>query len=150
MKGMFYMTSHDKGHYSKKHSGERDVDPAIVSAVREKASDKKITCAGAFKIAENCGTTADEIGFTLDMLEIRIIRCQMGIFGYEPEKKVVKPMDNVPDELENAIKSKMADGKLTCAASWEIAGTLNIPKMHVSSACEKLAVKIKPCQLGAF
>ena len=97
------MTSHDREHYSKKHSGERKVNPVIVNALEEKASDKKITCAGAFKIADTCGTTADEIGFTLDMIEIRIIRCQMGIFGYEPEKKVVKPMDNVPDELEEAI-----------------------------------------------
>lgn len=144
------MTIQDRGHYSKKHSGGRKIDAKIVKFIEEKASDKKITCAGAFKIAEICGTTADEIGFTLDMLEIRIIRCQMGIFGYEPEKKVVKPMDQIPDELKSAIKSKLAEGRLTCASAWEIAGTLNIPKMHVSSACEGLAVKIKPCQLGAF
>ena len=144
------MINQDRGHYSKKHSGWRTIDTAIVKFIEEKASDKKITCAGAFKIAENCGTTADEIGFTLDMLEIRIIRCQMGIFGYEPEKKVVKPMDKIPDELKGAIESRLADGKLTCSSAWEISRTLNIPKMHVSSACERLAVKIKPCQLGAF
>ena len=107
------MTSQDKGHYSKKHSDEREVDPAIVMAIEDKASDKKITCAGAFKIAENCGTTADEIGFTLDMLEIRIIRCQMGIFGYEPEKKVVKPTENVPGELERAINQGRSE-TMTC------------------------------------
>ena len=84
------------------------------------------------------------------MLEIRIIRCQMGIFGYEPEKKVVKPTENVPDELERAIRDKLADGKLTCALAWEVTRTLKIPKMNVSSACEKLGIKIKLCQLGAF
>ena len=145
------MTNHDRGHYSKKHSGERrGIDPVIANALEEKAIDKKVTCAGAFKIAENCRTTAGEIGFTLDMLEIRIIRCQMGIFGYEPEKKVVKPMENVQGELESAIWEKLAGGKLTCASAWEIARVLNIPKMHVSSACEKLGIKIKFCQLGAF
>ena len=144
------MKSNGRGHYSKKHSGEKEVDPALVAAIEGKATDNKITCAGAFKISEYCGATAGEIGFTLDILEIRIIRCQMGIFGYEPEKKAVKPMENVPDELANAIGNKLDDGKLTCALAWDIAKILNIPKMHVSSACEKLGIKIKFCQLGAF
>lgn len=144
------MTNHDRGHYARKHSGEQNVDPLIANAIEKKASDEKITCAGAFKIAETCGTTAGEIGFTADMLEIRITRCQMGIFGYKPEKKVVKPMENVPDELESAIMDKLVDGILTCASAWEVAKALNIPKMHVSSACETLGIKIKSCQLGAF
>jgi len=144
------MTSHDRGHYAKKHSDERKVDPLIADAIKKKASDEKITCAAAFKIAETCGTTADEIGFTVDMLEIRIIRCQMGIFGYEPEKKAVKPMESVPDELERAIRDKLVNERLTCTSAWEIAGSLNIPKMRVSSACETLGIKIKYCQLGAF
>ena len=144
------MTGNDRGHYSKKHSDERTVEPAVASAVESRAADKKITCAAAFKIAETCGVTAGEVGFTLDMLEIRIIRCQMGIFGYEPEKKAVKPMENVPGELEDAIRAELKDGKLGCASAWEVAKKLNIPKMHVSSACEKLGIKIKYCQLGAF
>ena len=144
------MTGRDRGHYSKKHSDERKIDPGMASAVEDKASDKKITCAAAFKIVDTCKTTADEVGFTLDMLEIRIIRCQMGIFGYEPEKKAVKPMDSVPDELERAIRDKLVNERLTCASAWEIAGSLKIPKMRVSSACETLGIKIKPCQLGAF
>ena len=144
------MTHEDRGHYSKKHTNDRKVDPGIAKAMEEKASENKITCAAAFKIVENFGTTASEVGFTADMLEIRIIRCQMGIFGYEPEKKAVKPMENVPDELEKAINGKLMDGKLYCASAWEVAKNLNIPKMRVSSACETLGIKIKQCQLGAF
>ena len=144
------MTKEDRGHYSKKHSYERKVDPVIADAIEDKAASKKITCAAAFKIVDTCGTTPDEVGFTIDMLEIRIIRCQMGIFGYEPEKKAVKPMDSVPDELESAIRDKLVNERLTCTSAWEIAGSLNIPKMRVSSACETLGIKIKPCQLGAF
>ena len=144
------MASQDKGHYSRKHSDERVIEPLIADAVKEKATDGKITCAAAFKVADTFGTTAGEIGATADMLEISIIRCQMGIFGYLPEKKVVKPMDNVPDDLESAIRGKLADGRLTCAAAWEIAKALRIPKMNVSSACDTLGIKIKPCQLGAF
>jgi hypothetical protein len=144
------MTGHDRGHYSKKHPEGKKVDPAIAKAVADKAIDKKLTCAAAFKIADTCGVTAGEVGFTVDMLEVHIIRCQMGIFGYEPEKKAVKPMENVPVDLESTIRGKLTNGRLTCASAWEIAKNLNMPKMHISSACEKLGIKIKPCQLGAF
>ncbi len=144
------MTHEDRGHYSKKHPSEKTVDPALKKAVEEKASDARITCAAASKIASDFGVAAGEVGFTIDMLEIRIIRCQMGIFGYEPEKKAVKPMDNVPDELEKAITDRLADGRLTCAMAWDAARELGIPKMRISSACETLGIKIKPCQLGAF
>jgi len=144
------MTRKDRGHYSNKHSGGKEVNPDIVKAIEEKASDNKITCGAAFKTAENLGLAPGEVGFTLDMLEVRIMRCQMGIFGYEPEKKAVKPMSSVPNELENAIKEKLVNGKLRCSSAWEIGKTLKRPKMDVSSACEKLGIKIKPCQLGAF
>ena len=144
------MTGKDRGNYAKKHNGDRELNPEIVNAVREKVSDNRITCAAEFKIAENTGTEPWEVGFTLDMLEMRIIRCQMGIFGYEPEKKAVKPMEKVPFELENAIKEKLLNEKLTCFSAWEIAEALGRPKMDVSSACERFGIKIKPCQLGAF
>ena len=34
--------------------------------------------------------------------------------------------------------------------AWEIAKRFEISKMKVSSVCEQLKIKIKPCQLGAF
>lgn len=144
------MTGKDRGNYSKKHHGDRELKPEIVNAIKEKVVNKNITCAAAFKIAENTGVAPEEVGFTLDMLEMRIIRCQMGIFGYEPEKKAVKPMEKVPLEIENAIKEKLLNEKLTCVSAWEIAEKLGRPKMDVSSACERFGIKIKPCQLGAF
>ena len=144
------MASKDRGNYSKKHLTNKELNPNIVKAIEEKVSNNSITCAAAFKTAENIGTKPNEVGFTLDMLEIQIIRCQMGIFGYEPEKKAVKPMESVPDELEKAIKEKLVNGRLACVSAWEIAKTHGRPKMDVSSACEKLGIKIKPCQLGAF
>jgi hypothetical protein len=145
------MTEQDRGHYSKKHPEDKKIDPVIAKAVADRAKDKKITCAAAFKIADTCGAAPAEVGFTIDRLEISIVRCQMGIFGYEPENKAVKPMDNVPEALGKAIRTKLnKDNRLTCASAWEIAKALNMPKMHISSACEAMGIKIKPCQLGAF
>jgi len=44
----------------------------------------------------------------------------------------------------------MSDGRLPCAAVFQIAADFKLAKIRVSSACEKLKIKISACQLGAF
>ncbi|MCJ7776028.1 MAG: hypothetical protein MUP08_06535, partial [Desulfobulbaceae bacterium] len=84
------MTHEDAGHYAKKHSAERNVKPEITEAVKQKASDGAISCAAAHKIAVDLGVPPEEIGVGIDLLELRIAKCQLGLYGYRPEKKVVK------------------------------------------------------------
>ena len=144
------MTHDDQGHYAKKHSQDRKVKPEISDALKKQVSDGKISCAVAHKIVGDLKETPAEVGFTIDILELRIAKCQMGLFGYKPEKKVVKPVKNVPRTLENAILEQLEDGRLSCKAAWEVAEKLSIKKMQVASACETLKIKISPCQLGAF
>ena len=52
--------------------------------------------------------------------------------------------------LTNAIQEARVDGNLSCEKAWEIARRFDVSKMKVSSVCEQLKIKIKPCQLGAF
>jgi hypothetical protein len=144
------MTHEDRGHYAGKHPADRPLNPAVVEAVRNRAVDKEISCNAAFEIAAELGVPPGEIGFTLDMLEIRIVRCQLGLFGYGPRKKVIKPAASVSPELEAAIRQALTHGRLPCKNAWEIAERFDIAKMQVSSACEVLNIKISPCQLGPF
>ncbi len=144
------MTHEDRGHYAKKHSPDRKVQPEIAEALNNKASNRKISCAAANKIAEDLNVSPAEVGIATDILEIRIVKCQMGLHGYHPEKRIVKPAETVSQNLEKAIRDSLMEGKLTCAAAWDIAKGLGIAKMDVSSACETLKIKISSCQLGAF
>jgi len=64
--------------------------------------------------------------------------------------KIVQPAKDITPDLKKRIQSAMNDEKLSCAAAWEIAGSLNISRTKVASACEAMGIKIKPCQLGAF
>jgi len=144
------MTHEDRGHYAKKHSPDRKVKLEIEDALKRQVSDGKISCAAAHKIAGDLKEAPAEVGFTMDILELRISKCQMGLFGYKPEKKVVEPVERVPKTLENAILEQLEDGRLSCKAAWDLAEKLSIKKMGVSSACETLKIKIAPCQLGAF
>lgn len=144
------MTHEDAGHYGKKHPEGTKADPDITKALTEHVKNGKVSCAAAHAVATELNATPKAVGKTIDLLEHRICKCQLGLFGYEPEKKCVRPADSVSPDLSDKIKKRLVDDRLPCTSSWEIAEELDLSKMAVSSACETLGVKIKPCQLGAF
>lgn len=126
-----------------------------INALRRYLSpDGKLTCAAAFRVAEELGVSPEMVGRAADEAGIRLSRCQLGLFGYGPkargEHKIVTAMENVPPALAQAIREKLDEGKLPCAAAWEIASSMQIAKMEVSAAAEALGIKIVRCQLGAF
>jgi hypothetical protein len=144
------MAHTDADRYAAKHPEGRILNKKVAEAVRKRAANGEINCADASAISENFRVGMLEVGVTIDLLEIRLKRCQLGLFGYGQKKGVVKPAVKVSTELEKAIRGALADGRLPCLAAWKIADGMGIARMDVSSACEALKIKIKPCQLGAF
>ena len=136
--------------YSRKHPPETRPDPALVDAIEEVVDEGCVSCAVAHELAEDMGVTPAEIGKNLDLLEYRIVKCQMGIFGFMPEKKILKPAESITDELKAHLENAARDGQVSCAACWQIARSLGLQKMAVAAACETMRIQIKPCQLGAF
>jgi len=146
------MAHQDKGHYSAKHKNTTR-DERIATAIQSRADAGQLPCHVAEKLAAELGVLMAEIGRNADLLEIRIGGCQLGLFGYTLVEKRVKPAKEVSPELESAIRSRMTgnpEGPMPCAAVWDVALSREMPRVEVSAACEKLGIKIKPCQLGAF
>ncbi len=144
------MTHSDAGRYAAKHAPGGSPDEKIAGAVREKAMKGELPCVEAERISAALGVTLKEVGRTLDLLELRIGRCQLGLFGYGPGRKAVQPTAWVTPDLAEALHGRLVGGKLPCEAAWEIATGLQITRMEVSAACETQKIRIKPCQLGAF
>ena len=144
------MTRKDGPKFSEKHGSNAKADPAIKEKIEIKAKNGQVTCAAAFQIAEELEVSPAEIGKTLDLLEMKLIKCQLGLFGYTPEKKIVSPKDTTNQDLKNAIQNALVNDRLPCVGAWEIAARFQVPKLTVSSIAEAMGVKIKPCQLGAF
>jgi hypothetical protein len=69
------MTHEDRGHYAKKHPADRNVNEEIAEAVKKRTSNETISCAEAFKIAGDSNVQPAEIGFAVDLLETRIVKC---------------------------------------------------------------------------
>jgi len=125
-------------------------NPALEDEIRRRAESNEISCAGAMQIAAQFGESPLNLGQRLDQMKIRLTKCQLGLYGYKPQKSIVQPAAEVSAELEEEIRQAMQGDYLPCIAAWTIAKARSIPKMAVSSACEALKIKIKPCQLGAF
>lgn len=144
------MTREDAGKYSAKHASGATPNPETAAALTSRALDDRVSCTDAMTVATELGVSPAEVGKTLDLLEYRIVRCQLGLFGYSPQKRIVKPAEHVTDEVRDELERRAADGEISCASCWSIADTLSIERMEVSSACERLGIKIRHCQLGAF
>lgn len=144
------MTRKDKARYAKKYPSDRNIDQKLAETVKGRILDGKISCAAAFRIVRDLKVPPLEVGFTIDTLEIPITKCQLGLFGYNPHKKIVEPAESVSSGLEDAIRQAMVNDRLPCASAWEIAERFGLGKMDVTSACEALKVKISSCQLGTF
>lgn len=144
------MTHENAGHYAAKHP-QGKIDPAIADAIAAKDKEGRITCAAAHTIARKAGCSPDVVGMNIDLLEKRIRRCQLGLFGYGvKKKKVVKPAAMVAAPLKRAIRKAMDGDRLTCLAAWNLARQMGLTKLELSSACEAMGVKVTECQLGAF
>jgi hypothetical protein len=144
------MTKEDKGHFAKKHPPDRKVNAVIADAVKSRSPEGEIACAVAFEIVENQRSTPEEVGLTIDTLEVRIVKCQLGLFGYQPVKRIVKPSQNIPSALKEAIHESLVKERLSCKAAWDIAEKFGLRRLEVSSACETMKIKISSCQLGTF
>ena len=125
------------------------MDDRIVTAVREQAQDETLRCAAAFRIAEDLGVSPLAVGRTADGLNVRLMRCQLGLFGHGERKSVVEPAESVTPELEQAIREGLILDRLPCAVAWAIAARFGMPKLHVANGAEKLGVRFGQCQLGA-
>lgn len=128
------------GFTDKKKSGrdaasEAISDPTIQSRLLEKMPSDGLPCALAFSIAAELKITPAQIGNYADQHGIRLTQCQLGLFGYQPRKKIVQPKHPVPSELKQAIDALQVDGRLSCADVWRIAERVACPKMEVSAAC---------------
>ena len=135
---------------SDKHKNDNQPDPAISQEIQVRLRKDALACAVAFDIARKLGCTPAEVGRTADLLHISLVKCQLGLFGYKPQKKIVDSRMPQEPALGDAIRDGLVDDRLPCKTAWRIAAQFGVPKMTVSSACEALGIKIKPCQLGAF
>jgi hypothetical protein len=139
----------------KKMPKGRAVDPGIADAIRTRLKDGKLDCAAAFILAREKGIAPQAVGEAADSLGIHLSRCQLGLFGFPGHAKAwqVKGWKDAgtPEGFEEAVRSALGpDGNLSCAAAWTLADRFRLARAQVGFLTNRLNIKIKSCQLGAF
>lgn len=142
------MAHEDAGNYAGKRQGS-GLNQTIASSIKDRVRDNGITCAEAHDIATKLNVDPAEVGTTVDLLEVRINKCQLGLFEHGKDDAAVVPNKTNP-ELESAIKSCLVNDRLTCADAFAISKGLGLPKRAIGMACETMKIKISACQLGTF
>ena len=144
------MTHADAGHYARKHGPDAVADPVIREALLKRAVAGKLPCAVAFEVVKRLNVSPAAVGRTADLMELRLVKCQLGLFGHARPKGIAEPAASVTLLLEKAIRQALVNDRLPCEIAWKIAETFRIHKREVGAACDALGIKIRPCQLGAF
>ena len=125
-----------------------NLETAILSALR----DARLPCAFAFRLMSDGEWTPAQVGAEADRLNVRISRCQLGLFGYESfrQKNLLTTFDDVPGDITVSLRGAAVEGAIPCASAWRIADEHGLPKLAIACAAETLGLQISPCQLGCF
>ena len=136
--------------FAAKHEPNAKPDSLITNKILSRSKNKELPCALAFEIAKELQVSADAVGKDADLLNFKLTKCQLGLFGYQHQKKIIKPQRSVNQDLQDTIVDALVEGKLSCQSAWDIASRLKVQKMDISGVCEVMQIKINNCQLGAF
>jgi hypothetical protein len=130
------------------------MDERLLQAMQDRLEDGKLPCSRAFAIARKLGLEPLAVGFAATDADIRISRCQLGLFGYGPKAegkhKIVHAMDDVPERLAAHLRAEADEQGITCTAIWQVAEELELKRLEASSAVEAMGLRVSRCQLGCF
>ncbi|OQY02240.1 MAG: hypothetical protein B6I26_01445 [Desulfobacteraceae bacterium 4572_130] len=143
------MTKKHAKDYAIKHSGKR-INKKAEKIIKQKSKDEKITCKSLHIAAKEIGITPSDAGIQIDLMGLKLIECQLGVFGYLPNGKILKKEIKFSKQVEKIIEKNTQNGKIICKKCWEIAKNLKMKKLDISSIANIKNIKIKNCQLGAY
>jgi hypothetical protein len=110
----------------------------------------QITCAAAHRAAAELNLSPADIGIQMDLMELRLVRCQLGLFGHGPDAGPADKDIEVPDDVKARLINTAKQDRISCKDCWDIAAEFKISRPDMGAICEQLTLRIKPCQLGAF
>jgi hypothetical protein len=143
------MTHTDREHYGSKH-GNAAIDETLRAVVIKTARDGTISCATAHAIAAGQAVSPALVGKAIDIAEVRIVDCQLGIFKHSAESRTAPAVPDIRPELQAAITGCLVNGRLPCEAAWSVAGRCGLTRPQMGAVCDTLDIKINACQLGTF
>jgi hypothetical protein len=128
------------------------MNQAIATQIQQSLTEGRLSCPLAFRVARRLGVSPQQVGEAANELDVRISRCQLGLFGYGStnKDKALESVQEVGEELQARIRDGVIEEGLPCARAWDIASELTMKRLDVANAAESLGIQITQCQLGCF
>ncbi|MBI9106316.1 MAG: hypothetical protein JEZ04_06175 [Spirochaetales bacterium] len=141
----------DEGHYAGKHPEGTELNERAAAALKKRVHEGRISCNAAHEAAAAAGIKAEAVGRALDLMEVRINGCQLGLFGHKTDrgKADLSPREDA-EQLRMAVKARADEDGISCLSLWEAAAEAGSPKIHAAAVCEAENIRVHSCQLGAF
>jgi len=132
-----------------------EADERVAAAISPRLEDGLLPCSVALAVAEEIACPPIMVGQTADVLAIRLTSCQLGLFGYPGHTKGWEAAGiaelPVPAGLEQALgEGRKERGDIGCLELWRLAERFSVSRIHVGYLADRLGIRIRRCQLGAF
>ncbi len=109
-----------------------------------------LSCPIAWAIARKAGVPKIAVGALIDKLGVRVTDCQIGCFKVDKTLYDGPATEKLSDELLKIIDDLNAQGKLTCAKTFELAKEFKVKPLTIGNETIARGIKIRECQLGCF
>jgi len=147
------MSNHGRARFADKHPSGAEADATVSTILRDRCADGRLPCRLANDIAMELDVDPSLVGMSADLLELKLVECQLGLFGWsggDGSAGARASEGNDLVDLDRLIREQLIGGSLTCTAAWAIADRAGVDRAEVGSACDETGVKVVGCQLGAF
>lgn len=128
------------------------IDARVAAGITARLEDGRLRCAAAWDIAGQLGLDPIAVGRTADQLRVPLSACQLGFFGHgcRGEDKGGRET-GVPGAFAEALLAARSErGEMSCARLWEEAERFGVPRLEAGALADRLLIKIRDCDLGAF
>ncbi|NQT10200.1 MAG: hypothetical protein HQ573_03410, partial [Desulfobacteraceae bacterium] len=112
------MIDQKNNQFAAKHQNKAQINTIIKNEILKQNKDGKLPCLVAFRIADSLQVAAAEVGKTVDLLNFRLTKCQIGLFGYKPQKKIIKAKEPEDRNLKKAIRERLVEERQPCISAW--------------------------------
>jgi hypothetical protein len=128
------------------------VDARVTAAITLRLEGGHLPCAAAWEAAGQLGVEPSVIGTTADQLRVHLSACQLGFFGPDRHAGETSAVDAVVSGglAEALLAARGERGEMSCARLWQEAARFGVPRLEAGALANRLHIKVRDCDLGAF
>jgi hypothetical protein len=136
----------------KRIDADAPLDARVAAAITARLLEGQLPCASAWEAARELGVQPITIGQAADRMQVHLSACQLGFFGpaCHPDNADATEVAGPGGFAEALLAARGERGEISCAHLWHEAERFGIPRLEAGGLADRLRIKVRHCDLGAF